>query len=303
MTLKRPRSIYTEDIMANAIIDVTKNGLSQYRAAQKYDIPQQSISDRLKGQVALADQIQPRQLLSKSQEARLVSWILRQESLGYAPSHSQIRACVEALMKQLNNERTVGRNWVSKFINRHPDIKNKRGRRQKLTDLMLLRLVRFTGSSISGKGMDMEVMQRDVSKVRAILGSDDTPRNSRQIRDFGKNKTPGTRRRYAVIARGFEAQEQTLAEHSNRIAKLEEEVARLQRGKKRRAPNPNRRFMTLSEALVAEEAIPQIKSQEIAVVLNSDTEEEAVSEVETASVIEVKVAPKPFQSPPDPGEW
>ncbi|KAM4066298.1 Tc5 transposase DNA-binding domain-containing protein [Hirsutella rhossiliensis] len=130
MTLKRPRSIYTEDIMANAIIDVTKNGLSQYRAAQKYDIPQQSISDRLKGQVALADQIQPRQLLSKSQEARLVSWILRQESLGYAPSHSQIRACVEALMKQLNNERTVGRNWVSKFINRHPDIKNKRGRRQ-----------------------------------------------------------------------------------------------------------------------------------------------------------------------------
>ncbi|KAM4058229.1 DDE superfamily endonuclease [Hirsutella rhossiliensis] len=87
MTLKRPRSIYTEDIMANAIIDVTKNGLSQYRAAQKYDIPQQSISDRLKGQVALADQIQPRQLL-------------------------------------------MGRNWVSKFINRHPDIKNKRGRRQ-----------------------------------------------------------------------------------------------------------------------------------------------------------------------------
>ncbi|KAM4058258.1 DDE superfamily endonuclease [Hirsutella rhossiliensis] len=73
--------------MANAIIDVTKNGLSQYRAAQKYDIPQQSISDRLKGQVALADQIQPRQLL-------------------------------------------MGRNWVSKFINRHPDIKNKRGRRQ-----------------------------------------------------------------------------------------------------------------------------------------------------------------------------
>ncbi|KAM4063781.1 helix-turn-helix, psq domain-containing protein [Hirsutella rhossiliensis] len=52
--------------MANAIIDVTKNGLSQYRAAQKYDIPQQSISDRLKGQVALADQIQPRQLLKNT---------------------------------------------------------------------------------------------------------------------------------------------------------------------------------------------------------------------------------------------
>ncbi|XP_044715212.1 DDE superfamily endonuclease domain-containing protein [Hirsutella rhossiliensis] len=109
-------------------------------------------------------------------------------------------------------------------------------------------------------------------KSAPFLGSDDTPRNSRQIRDFGKNKTPGTRRRYAVIARGFEAQEQTLAEHSNRIAKLEEEVARLQRQEEESNSEPEQ------------------------------TEEE-VSEVETASVIEVKVAPKPFQSPPDPGEW
>ncbi|KJZ68105.1 hypothetical protein HIM_12504 [Hirsutella minnesotensis 3608] len=130
MPSKRPRRNYTEERMATAINDIMKNGLSQYHAAQKYDIPQQSISNRLKGQSALADQIQPHQLLSKTQEALLVSWVLRQESLGYAPSHSQIRACVEALLKQLNNEQTVGRNWVTKFIHRHPEIKIKRGRRQ-----------------------------------------------------------------------------------------------------------------------------------------------------------------------------
>ena len=128
-------------------------------------------------------------------------------------------------------------------------------------------------------------------KPAPFLDADDTPRTSRQIRYFGKNKTPGTRRQYAVIAKGFEAQEQTLAEHSTRIAKLEEEVARLQRGKTRRAiPNPNRRFMTLSEALAAKEAIPQIRSQEMLVALNSDTSSSSVSEAETASVIEVKVA-------------
>ncbi|KAM4067892.1 helix-turn-helix, psq domain-containing protein [Hirsutella rhossiliensis] len=142
--------------MANAIIDVTKNGLSQYRAAQKYDIPQQSISDRLKGQVALADQIQPRQLLSKSQEARLVSWILRQESLGYAPSHSQIRACVEALMKQLNNDRTVGATGSPNSLIAIRTSRTSVGDVRKLTDLMLLRLGRFTGSSISGKGVWMD---------------------------------------------------------------------------------------------------------------------------------------------------
>ncbi|XP_044723718.1 DDE superfamily endonuclease domain-containing protein [Hirsutella rhossiliensis] len=194
--------------MANAIIDVTKNGLSQYRAAQKYDIPQQSISDRLKGQVALADQIQPRQLLSKSQEARLVSWILRQESLGYAPSHSQIRACVEALMKQLNNERTVGRNWVSKFINRHPDIKNKRGDVRKLTDLMLLRLVRFTG-------LDSLVVGSADPKRKALLKGPQSRNWTSFIEAItadGRVLTPG------IIFKGKELQKQWFLTEFGKIA-------------------------------------------------------------------------------------
>jgi hypothetical protein len=121
------------------------------------------------------------------------------------------------------------------------------------------------------------------------LGSDDTPYTSRQIRDLGKNKTPATRRRYAVIAKGFETQEQTLATHTVKIASLEEEVDRLKRGKKRKAiPNPNRRFMTLSEALAAGEAITEVADQVEPVVVDSDSEEEAVLEVETASIAEGK---------------
>jgi len=94
------------------------------------------------------------------------------------------------------------------------------------------------------------------------LGSDDTPYNSRQIRDLGKNKTQTTRRRYTVIAKGFEAQEQTLASHTVRIASLEEDVAQLKRGKKRKAiPNPNRSFMTLSEVLASGKSIPEVGSK------------------------------------------
>src|SRR5437667_59051 len=125
------------------------------------------------------------------------------------------------------------------------------------------------------------------------LGSNDTPKTSRQIRDLGKGKTPATRGRYAVIAKGFESQEQRLAEHAVRIASLEEEVARLTRGKKRRAiPNPNRRFMTLSEALAAGEVIPKAGDQEGP---DSDSLEEVpdaeVSEADTAS-IEENIAPE-----------
>jgi len=84
------------------------------------------------------------------------------------------------------------------------------------------------------------------------VDSDNTPKTSRHIRDLGKNKSPSTRRRYSVISKGFEAQESKIASLSSRVASLEEEVGRLSRGKKRKAiPNPNRKSMTLAEALVA----------------------------------------------------
>ncbi|KAJ3455242.1 hypothetical protein MRS44_013842 [Fusarium solani] len=99
--------------------------------------------------------------------------------------------------------------------------------------------------------------------------SDNTPKTSRHIRDLGKNKSPSTRRRYYVISKGFEEQESKIASLSARVASLEEEVGRLSRGKKRKAiPNPNRKFMTLAEALVAGDTIsePNQAAQETEVV-------------------------------------
>ncbi|KAF4425158.1 hypothetical protein FACUT_10056 [Fusarium acutatum] len=88
--------------------------------------------------------------------------------------------------------------------------------------------------------------------------SDNTPKTSRHIRDLGKNKSPSMRRRYSVISRGFEAQESKIVSLSSRVASLEEEVGRLSRGKKRKAiPNPNRKFMTLAEALVVGNTISE----------------------------------------------
>ena len=92
-------------------------------------MPISTVSDHLNGQNALADQIQPKQHLSRNQEARLSSWILRQESLGYAPSYGQIRACVLALLTQQGSEPNLGRNWVSKYIRRYLELKTKIGRR------------------------------------------------------------------------------------------------------------------------------------------------------------------------------
>lgn len=130
MPPKKPHWAYSEDSIANAISDIENNGISQYQAAQKWGVPRTTLSGRLRGQTAMADQIQPEKRLSNNQESNLVAWILRQESLGYAPSHSQIRACALALLKQQDPKSSFGRNWVSRFIKRHPELKTKIGRRQ-----------------------------------------------------------------------------------------------------------------------------------------------------------------------------
>jgi Psq-like protein/Tc5 transposase-like DNA-binding protein len=130
MPPKRPHWDYSEDSITNAILDIQSGRISQHQAAQKWGVPRSTICGRLGGKAALNDQIQPNQLLTKNQEAKLASWVLRQESLGYAPSHSQIRACVLALQKQQGSKIGVGRNWVPKFIGRHPELRTKVGRRQ-----------------------------------------------------------------------------------------------------------------------------------------------------------------------------
>ncbi len=94
-------SNYNESDVVNSLYDVIENGFSQFKAAQKHGIPQSTISRRLNGSAQGSEQIQPFKHLSNEQEARLCQWIVRQESLGYALSHNQLKGCVLALVNQL----------------------------------------------------------------------------------------------------------------------------------------------------------------------------------------------------------
>ncbi len=75
-------------------------------------------------------------------------------------------------------------------------------------------------------------------------------------------------------------------------------MARLKRGKKRRAiPNPNRRFMTLSKALAAGEAISEVEYKIEPIIVDLDSEEEeVVLEEEMAPEIETRVSESPQQT-------
>ena len=73
----RPRWKYTEDNMAEAILEVTDNGISIKQAAQCWGIPHNTLSIRMDGIPAVGEQIQPNQKLSNYQEDQLALWILR----------------------------------------------------------------------------------------------------------------------------------------------------------------------------------------------------------------------------------
>src|SRR6478735_7879039 len=110
------------------------------------------------------------------------------------------------------------------------------------------------------------------------LHSDNTPKTSRQVRDIAKHRSRPTRQKYSKIAKGLEALEIKVAVQNARITGLEEQIAQLRRGKKRKAvPNPNRRFMALAESLATGEALPDSKGAEIEV--DVDEEVESVIEV------------------------
>ncbi len=78
---------------------------------------------------AKAQAQQPIQRLSQTQEEQLVTWILRQEKLGFASSLAHFRGVVSALLIQAGDSQPLGKRWVDGFKARHPEIRTKIGRR------------------------------------------------------------------------------------------------------------------------------------------------------------------------------
>lgn len=121
---------YTEDDMVNALFDITDNKISLRKASQRWNIPIATLSSRLSGKHGSRTEGQKEsQRLPPSDERRIVEWILRQESLGYAPGHGVVRAIVRDLLRERGDTEPLGKNWMDGFKKRNPSIRTKVGRR------------------------------------------------------------------------------------------------------------------------------------------------------------------------------
>jgi hypothetical protein len=118
------------DDLADAILAITEEGVSLVRAAQQYGVPKSTLSNRIKGQRAQAQQIQPNRRISVEDEDLIKQWFILQEFLGNGLSYNQIQKAVENLLQQRGDNEPLGANWAKKFINRHLELKTKKFRVQ-----------------------------------------------------------------------------------------------------------------------------------------------------------------------------
>jgi hypothetical protein len=121
-------SSYSDQDLSSAV-DHAKNGTPVREVARIYNIPRSTIKSRLSSYTARQIASQERQRLSPVQEEGLVKWILRQECLGYAPSHAQVHSMAAGLLRLQGDYSPLGKRWSTNFVKRHIAIKSKLGRR------------------------------------------------------------------------------------------------------------------------------------------------------------------------------
>jgi len=119
---------YTEDDVQNALKDL-EYGVALATAATRHRVPRNTLRGRLQGAQSHGHAHGDQQRLTAVQEEQLKLWILRQEALGYAPTHAQIRSIASGVLQRGGDHQPLGRKWSTHFVKRHPAIKTKLGRR------------------------------------------------------------------------------------------------------------------------------------------------------------------------------
>jgi Tc5 transposase DNA-binding domain/helix-turn-helix, Psq domain len=125
--------------------------------AKEFEVPRSTLQDRLDGKLARNQAHKPLMHLTKVEETELVHWITTISQRGYAPRYHTIRELAEIIRDQrvlgvndddvqLVNYDSIGRNWVSRFLSRHPELKSARRKcieAARIKDVSVERLIKW----------------------------------------------------------------------------------------------------------------------------------------------------------------
>ena len=104
-----------------------KRGKSVRSSAGDNGVERTYLRRRIKGIPTRAEVNESRQKLSKRQESLLAKWIIVQGKLGYAPPHTRFRTFAQRMLANSGSDEVLGKKWVTRFLERHPDIRTIKG--------------------------------------------------------------------------------------------------------------------------------------------------------------------------------
>ena len=142
---KDPERAETEARLQQAIAEYKKrqkknpndNKSSIRRVAKDFNVPRKTLGDRLKGRVAHSQAHESLMHLTINEEKELVHWITTLTQRGYAPRYTTVRELAEIIRNrrvrgvnddniQLVNYDAFGKDWVPRFMSRHPQLASAR---------------------------------------------------------------------------------------------------------------------------------------------------------------------------------
>jgi len=98
-------------------------------SAEKYGIAYSTLRGRLKGRQARETGHQHRQVLSEYEERSVVRWCEKLDEWGHPARLAVVKGMAEAIVARRVKERELGKNWMSRFLRRHPGLATKLGTR------------------------------------------------------------------------------------------------------------------------------------------------------------------------------
>ena len=181
--ITKKRRQYNPQLIAAAYRDVTEKGVSVYKAARMYGIPESTLRDRTLGiqPVVVNTEDMPRPgpaaTFSRDEEIQLVDHLAYMANIGYGYSRQEFLALATdfaiSLGKKTDSDPIFAASWYTGFKSRHPDV--TLAKPQKL-------------SLVRAKCTSKEVLDRYFDELGSVISTsnlDDKPSNIWNIDETG----------------------------------------------------------------------------------------------------------------------
>ncbi|EGX92365.1 DDE superfamily endonuclease, CENP-B-like protein [Cordyceps militaris CM01] len=120
-------SSYSESDVGKGL-RLLKDGSSLAKASTACRVPKSTLRGRKQGVDSRKRATQKRQAIPPYWETYLANYVIHQAKIGLAPSHKQIRMLAVRRHAELGYQRPLGKHWLTRFLQRHPEIATTRAR-------------------------------------------------------------------------------------------------------------------------------------------------------------------------------